>query len=89
MCGEIVDPEGAVISKAFISLLGGDEDAKLLEEARSGQMGEFSLQERPGGTYQLVVTSPGFLPFAQRVHLTPIGSTRGCSDPLHVTLRVE
>jgi hypothetical protein len=89
LCGDVADATGAVISNAQVVLLANGENAEIIEETRSGTIGEFALREQDGGTYQLLVKSAGFQPFLRVMHVDPSGTSEGCKQPIRVRLEVE
>jgi iron complex outermembrane receptor protein len=78
--GRVIDPQGAVVSGAELTLSGG---AKAARSVRSGADGTFSFPGVSAGSYQLAVQAPGFDRATQSV-------TVGASPvSLSVTLRVS
>lgn len=88
ICGAITDSEGAVVAKAQVILLAGDEDAEILEQTQSGPNGEFVIPKHPDGNYQLLIKSAGFSPFLRLIHLQSAGTSAGCHQPIPVKLAV-
>jgi hypothetical protein len=89
LCGDVVDAEGAVVSNAEVVLLANTEKAEILERAESGRDGQFSISEQGGGSYKLLVKSPGFQPFLRVVHVASPGVSKDCQQPILVRLEVE
>jgi Carboxypeptidase regulatory-like domain len=87
-CGDVVDTEGAAISKADVFLL-KDDNAEILQQARSDQNGQFSFQAFAPATYQLLVKSAGFLPSIREIHIEGPQTVGGCPQPVHIRLSVN
>jgi len=66
LSGQVVDPTGAIIPGAKILLL--DAARVRVEEVQSDEKGEFASSRRLAGTYDLVVSRPGFTPYRGTVH---------------------
>ncbi|MDE3154549.1 MAG: TonB-dependent receptor [Acidobacteriota bacterium] len=60
LVGTVYDPSGAVIAGATVTA--SSTGTAFSRTARSGKAGEFTLATLPPGTYELVVTAPGFAP---------------------------
>lgn len=88
ICGDINDTEGAVVSKAQVFLLAESDEAEVIEQTKSGRMGEFALEERNEGMYQLIVKSPGFRPSLRAIRLEAANSPGVCQQPIHVILGI-
>jgi hypothetical protein len=88
ICGDIEDIEGAVVPNAQVLLLASSEHAEIIEQTKSGVRGQFALQERHEGTYQLLIKSPGFQPYLRPVEVQAIRMAEGCKQPLHVRLEL-
>jgi hypothetical protein len=58
--GTVVDPSGALVSGARITL--AEKDPSLKQETLSGDNGQFTFAGIAPGTFQLVVTAAGFAP---------------------------
>jgi hypothetical protein len=58
VAGTVVDPQGAVVSNASVQLL--NPATGFTQNAKSSSAGEFLFPELPVGTYQLMVSLPGF-----------------------------
>lgn len=56
--GAIADPSGAVIANALVRLL--RDNGSLLQEARSGDDGQFSFPDVAPGPFRLTITAAGF-----------------------------
>src|SRR6266576_4721727 len=63
--GTVVDPSGAVISGAEVSIK--NPISGYSQATRSGSDGSFRLTNIPPNPYHLEVVAPGFSPFAQDV----------------------
>jgi hypothetical protein len=88
ICGDVTDTEGGVVDKAQVLLLADKDVAEVLEQTKSGRMGEFAIEERNEGSYQLIVKSPGFRPSLRVLHVEPAASPQGCPQPIHIRLGV-
>jgi Carboxypeptidase regulatory-like domain len=88
ICGAITDSEGAVVAKAQVILLAGDEEAEILEQTQSGPNGEFVIPKHPDGNYQLLIKSAGFSPYLRLIHLQNAGTSGSCPQPIPVKLGV-
>jgi hypothetical protein len=89
LCGNVTDSLGAVISNAQIRLLESAEETQILEQTKSGTMGEFELNKHENGSYKLLATSPGFRPFLRPLRFEAIGTPDdACQQPIRVKLDV-
>lgn len=88
-CGNVVDPQGGGIANADVFLLEDDEDAEILEQTRSDQNGQFSLQTFTSASYQLLVKSSGFLPSIRKVRIEGSPKVGSCPQPVHVRLSIN
>ncbi len=61
--GTIVDPSGAAIINAQVSMT--DTDKQLIHSTVSGKSGSYTLPNLPVGPYRLEVKSPGFKDYVQ------------------------
>jgi iron complex outermembrane receptor protein len=77
--GVITDSSGAVIPSVTIQITCG----RLRKQAETDKSGAYQLRLRPG-TYQLVVTAPGFATVSQTLAVSPNGNP----SPLNFTLKV-
>ena len=66
--GRVMDPSGAVISKATVALRDGLGNAR---QTTTGADGSFRLAGVPEGHYDLTVTAPGFEMSHQAIELKP------------------
>jgi iron complex outermembrane receptor protein len=76
--GRVVDQQGALVAGAEITLTAGSQPSR---GTRSTADGGFTFPSVPPGTYELVVTAPGFGVFTQSLSVP-------ASGPLTVTLQV-
>ncbi len=83
LCGRVADTTGAVIANAEIRLLENGDQPKLVEEVDAS--GGFHLRSLGSGTYQLIVTAPGFSPLHTAVHYSA-GTSTSCGRALRVRL---
>lgn len=88
MCGNVLDVEGAAIARAQVILMVDDGNMKIMEGTETGSTGEFALRQQTGGTYQLLVKSPGFQPFLGVVHMNPAEASERCQKPIRVRMEV-
>ena len=58
IAGTVQDTTGAVVANAKISLIGTETGSK--HETVSTSSGDYSFQDLPLGTYNVVVDAPGF-----------------------------
>lgn len=79
LSGRVVDPQGAVVTTAHITLT--RSGAAPLSTA-SGADGAFSFESLPTGDFELTVEAPGFVVWRRPV------SVRGRESPVRVTLQV-
>jgi len=66
LSGQVLDVTGAAISGATILLL--DHAQKLVERLQSDSAGKFASLDSLAGTYELMVSAPGFTPFRRTAH---------------------
>ncbi|HSM87570.1 MAG TPA: carboxypeptidase regulatory-like domain-containing protein [Candidatus Limnocylindrales bacterium] len=78
--GQVIDPTGAVIPNAAITLKG--ESGQTLTSASDG-VGTYNVKNLPAGKYTMTVSEKGFRPFADQVEIAP-----GEDKKLNVTLEV-
>jgi hypothetical protein len=71
LCGDVSDASGAAISGAEIRLFESGESPKLVHQTQSDGKGEFVFPASLEGTYQLVISEPGFTPFRGVVQVEP------------------
>lgn len=64
--GTVLDPEGAAVSGAKVTLL---TSLAAVEERQTDSRGEYKFDNLPGGVYKLVATLPGFSTSATEVRL--------------------
>lgn len=83
LAGQVQDETEAAIAGASIMLF--DRDKKLIEQSRSDNAGNFAFQRSAPGTYQIIVTEPGFTPLIRIVHLSPTNNA-ALPSPLNVKL---
>jgi Carboxypeptidase regulatory-like domain len=67
--GTVVDPSGALVSGARVSLTG--ENQSPVPDALSGNDGQFSFTNLAPGPFQLTITAPGFAPQTSSGTLLP------------------
>jgi hypothetical protein len=79
--GTVIDPQGAVVAGANLSLTG---PANFKSEAVSGANGAYAFTLLAPGTYTLIITAPNF---TQKV-LSDINVTAGSALPLAVSLEL-
>ena len=84
LCGDALDVNGAVISRAEILLQ--DNDGKTLDRTHSDAAGHFLLPAEKAGNYKLVVQSPGFSPVRTTVHILSTAGSESCSRPIKVQM---
>lgn len=70
LSGQVLDPAGAAIGNATISLF--DPAGTLVERLESNREGKFASPHPLAGTYQLVVSNAGFTPLRRTVHAKSI-----------------
>lgn len=88
ICGDVADPEGAVISRAQVFLLNTNDDPEILRQTRSDPNGEFALEGENNHSYELIIKSPGFRPSVRVIHLGGANSSAACTQPVHFRLGV-
>ena len=86
LCGDVIDTADDIVAGANVWLLSNEENAQILEQAKTDSKGHFALQEKTEGVYKLLVKQPGFQPFLRIVHLEAAGTTDQCSSPIKVQL---
>jgi hypothetical protein len=64
---EVVDPSGAVVPKAHVTVV--NEETKAETDAETDATGRLHIADLPPGTYEVTVTVPGFNTLKE-VHLT-------------------
>jgi hypothetical protein len=74
LSGRVLDTSEAAIAGASILLF--DPAAKLVEQLQSDRTGTFTSNHLLAGTYQLVVSMPGFTPLRRTVHKEPTGDSK-------------
>jgi hypothetical protein len=84
LCGDALDVNGAVISKAEILLQGND--GKILDRTYSDAVGHFLLPAEKAGNYKLLVQSPGFSPVRTTVHILSTAGSKSCFRPIKVQM---
>lgn len=62
--GTVIDPAGAVMPGAIVTLTNEQTKQKLI--TMTGEMGEFALAELPAGQYTLEIAAVGFKQFKQK-----------------------
>jgi hypothetical protein len=87
LCGDIVDSTSAAVADAQVLLMTSGEEAHPLEQTRSGMKGQFTLQDRHDGTYQLLIIAPGFQPFLLPIRVQRPSRVQGCEKPIHAILK--
>jgi Carboxypeptidase regulatory-like domain/Prealbumin-like fold domain len=86
LCGVVTDSEGAEIAEAGVFLL-DRSDTRLVRETQADSRGRFDLGPQNSGDYQMVVTRPGFAPFARDLNLAAVDGP-ACSEPIEVKMDV-
>ena len=79
LTGRLVDPQGAVIANAQVTLSAAGQPAR---STRSAQDGTFAIQAIAAGTYTLRADAGGFAPFMQTVVVS------ASAVPVTITLQV-
>lgn len=79
--GQVLDPSGALVAGALITLRAGDQT---IETALSDQRGEFQFPSIPAGSYSLTVEAGSFRDEERRVNLAP-----GQTLTLSIRLKIE
>jgi len=89
VCGDVFDPSGAVISKAQILLLKGEENPVAVAETSSDAKGHFFLPSPAVGTYELYAKGPsGFRGAHSTIHLSATNPAEYCVKPIPIQLGV-
>ena len=83
VCGTVVDPSGEPVAKAGIRLL---RNGDVVVKTNADQHGEFDLEVREPGKYELDTTASGFV--EGRYELTLQHPERSCKNALRVELFV-
>jgi iron complex outermembrane recepter protein len=76
--GRVVDPQGASVANAEVTVL--VDGSQRSRTTRSAADGSFAIDNLPGGSYTLLVRAPGFAEFTQ--------SATASATPLTVALQV-
>jgi hypothetical protein len=79
--GQVIDPTGAVIPNAAITL---KNEAGQTFSAKSDGVGSFQVKDLPSGKYSMAVTEKGFAPYAQDVQITA-----GADQKINITLEIQ
>jgi outer membrane receptor for ferrienterochelin and colicin len=66
--GTVVDPQGIAVSGATVQV--ADTTGKVLRSLSATATGDFSAFPLDFGDYQVMVTNPGFAPYAASVHVS-------------------
>jgi hypothetical protein len=82
LSGKVLDPSGAFIPKATVTLTGPND---LVKAAESDDTGVFRILSLPAGQFNLRATAPGFELFQNTVNLTGSGIT---TLDIHMTVAV-
>jgi hypothetical protein len=88
VCGDITDTGNAAVSEAQVLLLVVGNEARILEQTTSRVNGQFSIQERHDGIYELLVEYPGFQPCLQTIEIEAAESAGDCRRPIHIRLKL-
>ncbi len=88
LCGEVTDVAGAEITNARVFLLATSDNGEIVEQTESDAKGHFAFKEQREGVYQLLIKSPGFLPFLSRIRVEGSGPVKDCRHPARVELDV-
>jgi Carboxypeptidase regulatory-like domain len=83
--GEVIDPTGAVVPNAAITLK--SENGQTFA-AKSDGIGTYTIKDLPPGTYTLAVVEKGFKPFTQQVEIAA-GQERKFNITLVVYVKEE
>src|SRR5690349_15569558 len=83
--GQIVDPTGAVIPGASITL---KNSSGLVVGAKSGGAGEYEFRNLAPGKYTISVTAKGFAPAAQAIEIVA-GQEKKADVPLEILVKEE
>ncbi len=79
--GEVIDPTGAVIPGAAITL---KNDAGQTFSAKSDGIGSYTVKDLPAGKYNISVSEKGFAPYLQEVQVIA-----GADQKMNITLLVQ
>jgi hypothetical protein len=79
--GEVIDPTGAVIPGAAITL---KNDAGQTFSAKSDGIGSYMVKDLPAGKYNISVSEKGFAPYLQEVQVIA-----GADQKMNITLLVQ
>src|SRR5450432_134333 len=79
--GQVIDPTGAVIPNAAITL---KNEAGQTFSAKSDGVGSFQVKDLPSGKYSMSVTEKGFAPYAQDVQITAEADQK-----INITLEIQ
>ena len=79
--GEVIDPTGAVIPGAAITL---KNDAGQTFSAKSDGIGSYTVKNLPAGKYNISVSEKGFAPYLQEVEVIA-----GADQKMNITLLVQ
>jgi hypothetical protein len=83
--GVVVDPSGAVIPGAAISLATGNR----IEHTKSGPDGHYAFDSLAAGTYTVSVSAKGFAPFTIPDVALEAGAARDLKLPLEIAVEQE
>jgi hypothetical protein len=86
ICGDVLDSQGAPVRDARVIVTDIDRRGKILDQSVGDPRGGFALPGIAAGTYRMLVTSRGWVPYLREVHVQPAGSSGTCVDPMHVQL---
>jgi len=85
LCGSVADTSGAAIPDAEVHLLEKGDQPKVVEGVDAS--GGFHLRSPGSGTYELIITAPGFSPLHAVVHYRA-GTSDGSGRALRVRLEI-
>lgn len=85
LCGRVVDPMGAAIAKAEVTLDRGS-GVEVVKRVQSDSSGGFTLGKLEDGEYQLNVRSPGFHALQIPIRIRNAGPSKECEEPIYVRL---
>lgn len=85
LIGQVLDPSGASIGRAKLSIY--HQDRVLMEQQISDEKGYFASTKQLNGTYELIISSPGFTPLRQTVRASG-AQDKGRPSALRVQLGV-
>ena len=80
--GQVVDPTGAVIPGATVSLT--TPDGHTVAHAISGGDGSYQVQGLPPGSYIVLVVAPGFAPLSTKAVVFAAGQSKNFNATLNV-----